>query len=85
MISLLPRRIQCPLPFLSNYRKISSLNKMFEESKGEFTRKGEVGDWVNYFDQDLDDCWNGWIKENLSNIGITDEKVIDYFNLIYSK
>ena len=58
---------------------------MFEESKGEFTRKGEVGDWVNYFDQDLDDCWNGWIEENLNNIGITDEKVIDYFNLIYSK
>ena len=52
--------------------------------EGEFTRKGVVGDWVNHFDQDLNNYWNDWIKENLNNIGIKDEKVIAYFDLNYS-
>ena len=66
----------------SNYRKISSMNakkEKFKEGAGEFTRKGVVGDWVNYFDQDLNNCWNDWIRENLENIGITDEEVTSYF------
>ena len=66
----------------SNYRKISSMNtkkERFKEGKGEFTRKGVVGDWVNYFDQDLNHCWDDWIAENLDRIGITEEKVTAYF------
>ena len=58
----------------SNYKKISSMNKVlrpeFRAGRGEFTRKGEVGDWVNHFDEDSNKAWNVWIKENLDNIGI---------------
>ena len=46
----------CEAVTFSNYRKISSMNAKkdkFNEGKGEFTRKGVVGDWVNYFDEDL--------------------------------
>ena len=73
----------CEAMTFSNYRKISSLNTS-SVFKGEFTRKGVVGDWVNHFDRDLNHCWNSWIEENLNNIGITDEKIIAYFDLNYS-
>ena len=72
----------CEAMTFSNYKKISSMNNMkdsFNEGKGEFTRKGVVGDWVNYFDKELDESWNDWIKENLAKIGITNEKVTSYF------
>ena len=67
----------------SNYKKISIMNTLlrpaFNEGRGDFTRKGEVGDWVNYFEEDLNDSWNNWIMENLENIGITEEKIRKYF------
>lgn len=67
-----------------NYKKISSMNAMkgmFNEGKGEFTRKGVVGDWVNYFDGELNQTWNGWIQKNLESLGITeDERVAGYFD-----
>ena len=72
----------CEAVTFSNYRKISSMNAKkdkFNEGKGEFTRKGVVGDWVNYFDEDLNSCWNDWIQRNLDNIGITEERVTSYF------
>ena len=75
----------CEAVTFSNYRKISSMNasrEMYNEGAGEFTRKGVVGDWINYFDHDLNICWNDWIRENLDNIGITDERVTSLFCLI---
>ena len=67
----------CEAMTFSNYRKISSMNKSerCKEGSGEFTRKGVVGDWVNYFQEDLND----WIMENLENIGITEERIRKYF------
>ena len=72
----------CEAVTFSNYRKISSMNAKkdkFNQGKGEFTRKGVAGDWVNYFDEDLNNCWNDWIQRNLDNIGITEERVTSYF------
>ena len=61
-----------------NYKKISSMNKVmrpeFKEGRGEFTRKGEVGDWLNHFDETSNKVWNAWILENLGKIGITGEE-----------
>ena len=63
-----------------NYKKISSMNKVmrpeFKEGRGEFTRKGEVGDWINHFDETSNKVWNAWILENLGKIGITGEEHI---------
>ena len=71
----------CEAMTFSNYRQISSMNKSerCKEGSGEFTRKGVVGDWVNYFQEDLNDSWNNWIMENLENIGITEERIRKYF------
>ena len=38
-----------------NYKKKSSLNQKvprWRDGGGEFVRKGEIGDWVNHFDQE---------------------------------
>ena len=58
----------------SNYKKISSMNTVlrpeFKAGRGEFTRKGEIGDWVNHFDEESNKKWNVWIDQNLDHIGI---------------
>ena len=48
----------------------------FKEGRGEFIRKGEVGDWVNYFDETTNQVWNTWILDNLRNIGVAGEQHI---------
>ena len=75
----------CEAMAFSNYKNISSLNARgdrVKEGEGDFTRKGVVGDWVNYFDGDLNQLWDGWIRENLASIGITEEKIMEYFSLV---
>jgi len=67
-----------------NYQKTSSLNKRGEnwnEGKGQFIRKGIVGDWMNHFDPKLNEEYNVWILEHLDRIGLQDEAVRSYFCL----
>ena len=70
---------------LRNYKKISSMNKVmrpeFKEGRGEFTRKGEGGDWLNHFDEKTNQEWNVWVRDQLDNIGIQEERVRKLFHI----
>ena len=66
-----------------NFQKMSSSNKKnpnWKEGKGQFIRKGIVGDWRNHFTADLNAEYNSWIAKSLEKIGIDDQTVRDYFN-----
>ena len=40
-----------------------------------FMRKGEVGDWKNFFDDERNSTWNKWIKQNIEGTGL---EQVDY-------
>ena len=67
------------LVLCSNYKNISIMNTLlrpaFNEGRGDFTRKGVVGDWVNYFEEERNNKWNDWIRSNLDRIGIHDQNI----------
>lgn len=75
----------CKALTFSNYKKVSSMNKVmrpeFKEGRGEFTRKGEVGDWLNHFDEKTNQEWNVWVRDQLDNIGIQEERVRKLFHI----
>ena len=35
-----------------------------------FFRKGQVGDWKNFFDDDREEKWRKWIEDNLDGTDI---------------
>ena len=43
-----------------------------------FMRKGQVGDWKNYFDPEKNKEWNAWIARNISG---TDMEQLDHFQI----
>ena len=73
----------CEALTFSQYKKISTMNTAlrpnFQEGQGEFTRKGEVGDWVNHFDEVTCQLWDAWIVENLERLGITETRIKAFF------
>ena len=36
----------------------------------DFMRKGQVGDWRNYFDKQMNESWDKWILENITDTGL---------------
>ena len=45
----------------------------------QFLRKGEIGDWKNYFDKERNEKWEEWIAENIKGTGLEE---IDHLNQI---
>ena len=37
---------------------------------GDFMRKGKVGDWRNYFSQEMGEKWDEWIEQNVNGTGL---------------
>jgi len=67
-----------------NFQKASASNKKnpnWKEGKGQFIRKGIVGDWMNHFTKDLNMEYNTWIVQSLDKIGIEDADIRGYFQL----
>ena len=67
-----------------NFQKASASNKKnpnWKEGKGQFIRKGIVGDWVNHFNKDLNMEYNTWIVQSLDKIGIENADIRGYFQL----
>lgn len=51
---------------IENYRKFRSENPVKNNEKARrFFRKGQVGDYVNYFDDEALKDWNAWIDSHL--------------------
>ena len=70
----------------SNYQKVSSLNQGGKQAgwvpgRGQFVRKGVVGDHVNHFTPELSREWDTWCRDNLDSIGITDKRIRAMFSL----
>ena len=61
---------------VNNYREHCQLgNKdMWNKGEGEFVRKGAVGGWKEYFDQETATDWNHWADQELEERKIEDEK-----------
>ena len=85
-VSLTPEALEKIDAFakFENYKKKSTVNKpipMWNEGKGEFVRKGQVGDWVNMFSPELTSEYDSWIREELARLDITDPQIVGYFKL----
>ena len=59
---------------IDNFRKIMANSITGDEKRKEnmknFIRKGQVGDWMNYFNEESNKVWDKWISENLTGSDI---------------
>ena len=65
---------------LNNHLTFDQMRKaVIEQNEGDqgrqdamtkFMRKGKVGDWINYFDNEANQFFDQWIAENLSGTDI---------------
>ena len=60
--------------YIDNFRKVmvNSItgDEKRKESMKKFIRKGQVGDWKNYFNEENNKVWDLWIAENLKGTDI---------------
>ena len=45
-------------------------NPLWNSNRSSFIRKGEVGDWINYFSKEQSDFIDGQCKEYMEQLGI---------------
>ena len=68
-----------------NYQKSSSLNKnsmkIQREGKGNFIRKGIVGDWKNHFEEQTVKDWERLIDNQFEKTGINDKNLLEMVKL----
>ena len=67
-----------------NYQKTSSMNKKAElqgKGKGQFIRKGIVGDWINHFQDKTVREWDMMINQEFDKTGIQDNKILELVKL----
>ena len=60
---------------LDDHLYIDNFRHILTEANGDpmfnkFVRKGKVGDWKNYFDEETTKKWNKWIQDNLKGTDI---------------
>ena len=56
--------------YIDNFRKVYVESFGGDISRGKFIRKGQVGDWKNYFNDENNKLWDIWIAENLKDTDI---------------
>ena len=54
--------------YIDNFRKI--ITEGFGEKSTALVRKGIVGDWKNYFNEENNKIWDKWIADNLKGTDI---------------
>ena len=54
--------------YVDNFRKIASEGN--GQMMNKFVRKGKVGDWKNYFNEENNKKWDAWIESNLQGTDI---------------
>jgi len=67
-----------------NLTKTCAMNKpnpIYHENRGDFLRKGKVGDSANHFSPELSAEWDDWAQQELDRIGVTDPDVRGFFGL----
>ena len=60
---------QQPAWWQNPYVNPSAAKEIQGEDKN-FMRKGQVGDWRNYFDDERNQKWTRWIAENTRGTGL---------------
>ena len=63
---------------LNDHLQINNFKKVFSESnhgKAHLVRKGQVGDWKNYFSEEISKKWDDWIAQNTQYQIISDDEL----------
>ena len=77
-------RIGCEFLNVKNFKKhckVGPGQEMCNPGEGEFVRKGEVGDWVNYMDTEEGKEWDKWATEQLDKIGVNVNKFRHFYGV----
>ena len=56
--------------YIDNFRKVFTESYGGDEIMKNFIRRGQVGDWKEYFDETNANIWDAWISSNLDDTGI---------------
>ena len=56
--------------YIDNFRQIITEGFGGDPAMKKFIRKGKVGDWKNYFNEENGKVWDKWIADNLAGTDI---------------